>query len=241
MAAPRCSATRTRPIPSCGRATSLVRVRACALNHLDLWNRRGVVKLPLPHISGADVAGEIVDVARSGRYRVGRRVMLQPGLSCGHCEACLSGRDNFCPRYDVLGFAKRRRLRRVGARAAPERHSDSRRDRVRRSRGVSADVPHGLAHADHARRPALGRGRARARRRQRRRTGGDSDRPAPRRARVCHGGHRREAGARARDGRRPKSSIITRRTSPPRSAASPAIAASTSSSSTSARRRGTAA
>jgi NADPH:quinone reductase-like Zn-dependent oxidoreductase len=80
----------------------MVRVRACALNHLDLWNRRGVVKLPLPHISGADVAGEIA-VSFDPDMPVGRRVMLQPGLSCGHCDACLSGRDNFCARYDVLG------------------------------------------------------------------------------------------------------------------------------------------
>jgi len=80
----------------------LVRVRACALNHLDLWNRRGVVKLPLPHISGADVAGDIA-VSSDPEMPVGRRVMLQPGLSCGHCDACVAGRDNFCARYDVLG------------------------------------------------------------------------------------------------------------------------------------------
>jgi NADPH:quinone reductase-like Zn-dependent oxidoreductase len=84
------------------RGDVLVRVHACALNHLDIWNRRGVVQLPLPHISGADVAGEIVESA-DGSIAVGSRVMLQPGLSCGRCEACLDGRDNECPRYDVLG------------------------------------------------------------------------------------------------------------------------------------------
>jgi NADPH:quinone reductase-like Zn-dependent oxidoreductase len=83
----------------------LVRVRACALNHLDLWERRGLerVKFPLPHISGSDVAGEIV-VAPDGWLAPGTRVMLQPGLSCGRCRACLSGADNFCPSYDVLGY-----------------------------------------------------------------------------------------------------------------------------------------
>lgn len=80
----------------------LVRVRACALNFLDVWNRRGVVKLPLPHISGADVAGEIV-ASSDPDLPTGRRVMVQPGISCGHCDACLSGRDSFCLRYDVLG------------------------------------------------------------------------------------------------------------------------------------------
>jgi NADPH:quinone reductase-like Zn-dependent oxidoreductase len=90
------------PDPSPDRGEVLVRVRACALNHLDIWNRRGVVRLPLPHISGADVAGEVVESSDLG-LAAGLRVMLQPGLSCGRCEACLDGRDNECPRYDVLG------------------------------------------------------------------------------------------------------------------------------------------
>ena len=84
------------PQPAEGRA--IVRVRACALNHLDLWERRGLdrVKLPLPHISGADVAGEVLET--------GQRVMLQPGLRCGACAACRRGDDNQCVRYDVLGL-----------------------------------------------------------------------------------------------------------------------------------------
>ena len=90
------------PEPVAGAGEVLVRVRACALNHLDLWNRRGVVKLPLPHISGADVAGEVV-AGPAGAPPTGTRVMVQPGLSCGRCLACLEGRDNECPRYDVLG------------------------------------------------------------------------------------------------------------------------------------------
>lgn len=91
------------PRPAAGRA--LVRVRACALNHLDLWERRGLdrVKLPLPHISGADVAG-VVEDAGGGSVAVGTRVMLQPGLTCGTCAACREGRDNQCVRYDVLGL-----------------------------------------------------------------------------------------------------------------------------------------
>jgi len=89
------------PDPAAGEGEALVRVRACALNHLDLWQRRGLdrVEIPLPHISGADVAGEVVAGGPSGQ-----RVMLQPGLSCGRCRDCLGGRDNFCPSYDVLGY-----------------------------------------------------------------------------------------------------------------------------------------
>jgi NADPH:quinone reductase-like Zn-dependent oxidoreductase len=91
------------PVPAAGEA--LVRVRACALNHLDLWERRGLprVTIPLPHISGSDVAGEVVTTSIPD-LPPGTRVMLQPGLSCGCCIACLSGRDNECPHYEVLGY-----------------------------------------------------------------------------------------------------------------------------------------
>jgi NADPH:quinone reductase-like Zn-dependent oxidoreductase len=91
------------PRPAPGEA--LVRVRACALNHLDLWQRRGMerVTIPFPHISGADVAGEVVESAGAG-FPAGTRVMLQPGVSCGRCPPCLSGRDNECPAYSVLGY-----------------------------------------------------------------------------------------------------------------------------------------
>jgi NADPH:quinone reductase-like Zn-dependent oxidoreductase len=91
------------PVPRAGRA--IVRVRACALNHLDLWERRGIerVRIPLPHISGSDVAGEVAD-AGGGPVPEGTRVMVQPGLSCGVCPACLEGRHNFCATFDVLGL-----------------------------------------------------------------------------------------------------------------------------------------
>jgi NADPH:quinone reductase-like Zn-dependent oxidoreductase len=89
------------PVKIAGHA--IVRVRACALNHLDLWERRGIerVTLRLPHISGSDVAGEVVESAVMSR---GARVMIQPGLRCGVCAACRAGRDNHCVRYDVLGL-----------------------------------------------------------------------------------------------------------------------------------------
>ena len=81
----------------------LVRVRGCALNHLDLFQRRGIPGITLPHVPGSDIAGEIV---RSTVPSVdeGQRVMLQPGLSCGRCRACLSGNDNLCSSYDILGY-----------------------------------------------------------------------------------------------------------------------------------------
>jgi NADPH:quinone reductase-like Zn-dependent oxidoreductase len=93
------------PDPELAPGEVLVRVRACALNHLDLWERRGLphVPIPLPHISGSDVAGEVVAAAAS-QVPLGRRVMLQAGVSCGRCAACLSGRDNECPQYEILGY-----------------------------------------------------------------------------------------------------------------------------------------
>jgi NADPH:quinone reductase-like Zn-dependent oxidoreductase len=95
------------PEPELGPGEVLVRVRACGLNHLDLWERRGLphVTIPMPHISGSDVAGEVV-ASMAAEVPSGRRVMLQPGLSCTRCVACLSGRDNECPRYEVLGYRR---------------------------------------------------------------------------------------------------------------------------------------
>lgn len=82
----------------------LIRIRACALNHLDLWVRKGLPGVKLPHILGSDIAGE---VAECGEYitdlKPGTRVLLSPMLFCGHCEQCNSGRQNFCPQFAVLG------------------------------------------------------------------------------------------------------------------------------------------
>jgi NADPH:quinone reductase-like Zn-dependent oxidoreductase len=93
------------PDPRPREGWAIVRVRACAMNHLDLWQRRGMdrVRIPLPHVSGADVAGDVVDPGGSP-HAAGTRVMLYPGLSCGTCDACRSGRENYCPFFDVLGY-----------------------------------------------------------------------------------------------------------------------------------------
>jgi len=92
------------PEPVLAPGEVLVRVRACALNRIDVWGRRGRpgLEIPLPHIQGSDVAGEVVSSAGVD-VSPGRRVMLQPGMSCGRCLACLSGKDNECPKFEVLG------------------------------------------------------------------------------------------------------------------------------------------
>src|SRR5437870_2448487 len=87
----------------------LVEVRACALNHLDVLVRNGLpgIKIPLPHILGNDVAGVVREVGDLITWvKPGDEVMLQPGVSCGHCVECLSGRDNLCPEYDIIGYRR---------------------------------------------------------------------------------------------------------------------------------------
>ena len=94
------------PEPEVKANEVLVRVRACALNHLDLWVRQGLPGIKLPHIPGSDVAGEVVAVGSlCERIQPGQRVLLSPGLSCRQCLRCLQGRDNECPRYGLLGAA----------------------------------------------------------------------------------------------------------------------------------------
>ena len=84
----------------------LVKVKACALNHLDLWLRRGVSdwKLAFPHIVGSDISGEVAEVGpQVQRVKAGERVLLCPGISCGQCEMCFRGLDSACRSYTVFG------------------------------------------------------------------------------------------------------------------------------------------
>src|SRR5271168_214951 len=95
------------PTPTIRPSEVLVRVKACALNHLDLWVRRGLpgVPIPLPHIPGSDVAGEIAEVgADVTGVRPGQKVVLAPGVTCGKCPACISGQDNRCRQFSNLGY-----------------------------------------------------------------------------------------------------------------------------------------
>jgi NADPH:quinone reductase-like Zn-dependent oxidoreductase len=94
------------PEPAIGARDVLVRVRACALNHLDLWVRGGLPgrSVPLPHIPGSDISGEVAQIgAEVTNVKVGERVLLAPGVSCGQCEQCVAGRDNFCADYVLFG------------------------------------------------------------------------------------------------------------------------------------------
>jgi NADPH:quinone reductase-like Zn-dependent oxidoreductase len=83
-----------------------IRVRATGLNHLDLWALEGIpgVKIPLPHIGGSDIAGEVTAVgAGAEAWKVGDRVVVNPSLWCGRCEYCRRGDENYCPEYGIIG------------------------------------------------------------------------------------------------------------------------------------------
>jgi NADPH:quinone reductase-like Zn-dependent oxidoreductase len=82
----------------------LIRVKACALNHLDLWVRKGLPGVNLPHILGSDIAGEIVEAGEyiSG-FKTGQRVLIAPMRFCGHCAKCVAGLQNQCPEFTVIG------------------------------------------------------------------------------------------------------------------------------------------
>jgi NADPH:quinone reductase-like Zn-dependent oxidoreductase len=93
------------PLPSSDEA--LVRVRACALNHLDLWARNGLpnVEIQLPHISGSDIAGVVEWVPPEERdFKKGDEVIVNPGVGCGRCDRCLIGKDNQCRYYTIIGY-----------------------------------------------------------------------------------------------------------------------------------------
>lgn len=92
------------PVPRANEVR--LRVKACALNHLDIWVREGWpgLKLTFPHIPGSDVAGVVDAVGADVKdVEVGAPALVSPGLSCGACPACLTGRDNYCRKYSILG------------------------------------------------------------------------------------------------------------------------------------------
>jgi NADPH:quinone reductase-like Zn-dependent oxidoreductase len=94
------------PDPVPGPDQVVLRVRASALNRLDLFVRAGIptLKLSFPHILGADAAGEVASVGSDvADLEVGERVVLNPGVSCGTCEYCTAGDDALCVDYKILG------------------------------------------------------------------------------------------------------------------------------------------
>jgi NADPH:quinone reductase-like Zn-dependent oxidoreductase len=94
------------PIPEITDDEVLVCVKAFSLNHLDVWVMAGnyPVKIPLPHIFGSDASGIVEKAGKTIQHiKPGDEVIVFPGLSCGHCERCMSGHDNECSSFSILG------------------------------------------------------------------------------------------------------------------------------------------
>ncbi len=95
--------------PEISPSEVLVKVKACGINHLDIWVREGLpgVTLPLPHILGCEIAGEIAGIGSEIKVKglsIGQRVLIAPGISCGKCEFCLSSNDSLCHEFRIMGF-----------------------------------------------------------------------------------------------------------------------------------------
>lgn len=101
------------PTPEPGPGEALIHLHAAALNRMDVMVRNGWpgLKLELPHINGADGAGEVVALGEPseensryhGSVNIGDRVVINPNLGCGTCEFCLAGKDNLCRDWHLLG------------------------------------------------------------------------------------------------------------------------------------------
>jgi NADPH:quinone reductase-like Zn-dependent oxidoreductase len=92
------------PEPQLRKDQVMVRVRACSLNHLDVWVRKGLPGVKLPHILGSDIAGDVVEVGEYvSQFKIGQRILVAPMHFCGHCENCVEGLQNQCRIFTVLG------------------------------------------------------------------------------------------------------------------------------------------
>lgn len=93
------------PVPEPGYGEALIRVHAVSLNHVDLWVRRGAIKIAnMPHIGGCDIAGVIELIDRpTDRLRPGTRVIVNATLFCGECRECRRGEESQCATFRILG------------------------------------------------------------------------------------------------------------------------------------------
>jgi NADPH:quinone reductase-like Zn-dependent oxidoreductase len=94
------------PVPVAGSGEVLLKVKAAALNRLDLWVTEGWrgLKLVFPHIMGCDGSGIVAEIGPGvSGFAPGDRVAVNPTRSCGKCGYCLSGRDNLCDHFAIFG------------------------------------------------------------------------------------------------------------------------------------------
>ncbi|MYE53979.1 MAG: zinc-binding dehydrogenase [Chloroflexi bacterium] len=99
------------PEPEVGPNDVKVRVRACALNRLDVYTRQGArgtrIRFKGPHVLGGDVAGDVVETGSEvSRVSAGERVVVNPRITCIQCRYCLSGEEELCVRAGMLGSTR---------------------------------------------------------------------------------------------------------------------------------------
>lgn len=94
------------PVPTLDDDEVLVQVKACALNHLDLFVRQGLpTPIPMPHIGGCETAGIISEVGKRVQgWKIGQRVLISPGQSCLSCNWCSQGIDSCCAQFHIQGY-----------------------------------------------------------------------------------------------------------------------------------------
>ncbi len=197
MADRKCCATPIVPEPQIGANDVLVRVRACALNHLDLFVRAGMpgIKIPLPRIPGSDISGEVAKVgANVSHVKVGRPRPAVSGNFLRPLRAMPGGERQHVPRVHAVRLHGGWRLCGICKVAQRQRDSHAAGPFLRRSSGDAAGFSHGVAHADHAREAQTFRRCADSRRRERRWQRRDSNRQGDGRSRDRHGGLGREVG-----------------------------------------------
>lgn len=100
------------PEPTLGSGDVLVEVKACALNHLDIWVRRGWpgLKLPMPHWGGSDIAGTVIELGpgvSESDWKIGSRVVVDPGINAEVDEFTRRGQDSVSPGYSIIGEHRR--------------------------------------------------------------------------------------------------------------------------------------
>src|SRR3989344_4801231 len=90
------------PTPKPKKGEALIKVKACALNHVDVHVRRGLIKIPLPHIPGCDVSGTVQKIKGKSKFLVGDEVIINPSIPCGECRQCKKGKN--CEIVTIFGY-----------------------------------------------------------------------------------------------------------------------------------------
>lgn len=92
------------PMPNINQNQCLIKIKAAALNHLDIWVRKGFPGVPLPMIMGSDGAGIIEEIGTNiSEFSVGNRVLIQPLTYCGSCRWCKQNKENYCEKWGIFG------------------------------------------------------------------------------------------------------------------------------------------